>query len=72
MTPAEAAQYLARWERVAERKREAVLAMTPREKLDTLDRLIQWADQFGWRDAPAKDEREIWDRWNRLREAHRG
>jgi len=69
MTRAEAVAYMARWELVDEREREAVRAMTPRKKLDTLDRLIQWADQFGWRDIPPEDEREIWDRWNKLREA---
>ncbi len=72
MTREQARDYVSRWERVAEFKRQEVRRMTPAEKLDTLNRLMQWAEFFGYRETPISDKREIWERWNHLREAHRG
>lgn len=72
MTRAEAREFMARWDRVAEHKRQEIRKMTPAEKLDTLDRLMQQADFFGHRKSSIADDVQIWMRWNRLREAHRG
>ena len=72
MTPAEVRAHFARWKRgndyiAAERR-----ALTPQQRFDELVRLLQWPAQFGWPDVPEPDNREIWERWNRLREALRG
>jgi hypothetical protein len=72
ITPAEARAYVARWDRVNAHVAAERRAMTPQEKFDELVRLMQWPQQFGRDDVPQQDDREVWNRWNRLREAHRG
>jgi hypothetical protein len=71
MTPQEGRDYLARWERIAEQKRDAISRLTPAEKLDILNRLKQRAALFRPRSADLTSEIQIWMRWNRLREACR-
>ena len=71
MTPQEGREYLARWERVAEQKRDAIRRLTPAEKLDILNRLKQRAALFHPRTADLAGDIQIWMLWNRLREACR-
>jgi len=71
ITPAEARAYVARWELVNAHIAAERRAMTHQQRFDELVELMQWAKAFGWRDAPT-DDREIWARWNKLREASRG
>ncbi len=72
MTRAQARAYLARWKRVNEFVAAERRAMTPQQKFDELTRLMEWGEQFGWRERPDQDNRRTWDRWNKLREAHCG
>jgi hypothetical protein len=72
MTPAEARAYVARWELVNAQIAAEQRAKTPQQRFDELVRLMQWPKIFGQRAASADDDQEIWDRWNKLREAVRG
>ena len=72
MTRAEARAYVARWKRVNEFVAAERRAMTPAEKLRELSELTQMAEQFNWCRAPDDDDRLIWERWNKLRDARRG
>jgi hypothetical protein len=72
ITPAAARAYVARWKRVDAHIAAERRAMSPQEEFDELARLMQWPQQFGWPDGPPEDDREVWNCWNKLREAHRG
>jgi hypothetical protein len=72
MTPAEVRAYFARWKRMNEFIAAERRAMTPQQRFDELVRLLRWPAQFGLRDIPEPDNRAIWERWNKLREALRG
>ncbi len=69
LTRAEARAYVARWERVNAHIAAERRAKTPTQRFRELVQLMQWAKTFGWRDAPRDNEWEIWERWNKLREA---
>ena len=71
MTAAEGRAYLARWKRVNAHIAAERRAMTPQQRFDDLVRLMQWPKQFGGRARPPDDDQEVWDRWNKLREAYR-
>jgi len=45
--------------------------MTPQQRFEELIQLMQWSCIFGRRERPI-DDREVWDRWNKLRDAARG
>lgn len=72
MTAEDARAYTARWELVNAHTAAERQAMTPQQKFEELARLMEWGRQFGWYDQPPRDDREVWDRWNKLREANRG
>jgi len=69
LTRAEARAYVARWELVNAHIAAERRSKTPEQRFDELVQLMQWAKAFGWRDAPPDDDREVWERWNKLREA---
>jgi len=46
-------------------------AMTRQQRFEELIQLMQWSCIFGRRERPI-DDREVWDRWNKLRDAARG
>jgi hypothetical protein len=70
LTRAEARAYVARWELVNAHIAAERRAKTPQQRFDEWVKLMQWAKALGWRDAP-RDERAVWERWNKLREALR-
>ncbi len=47
-------------------------AKTPQQRFEELADLMQWSVHFGWRERPVDDDREVWARWNKLRDACRG
>jgi hypothetical protein len=47
-------------------------AKTPQQRFDELVQLMQWSSIFGNRERPLDDDREVWERWNKLRDACRG
>ena len=55
-----------RWSLVNEREQEAARLLTPEEKLDELEQLMQSIDDFGWR-VLLDDDAPVHERWNRLR-----
>lgn len=72
MTRAEATAWRERWRLVNEFQRNELLRMTPDEKLEQLDVLLEAAEDFGWIEKLDRDEARVRDVWMRLRRSGRG
>ncbi|MCC6486120.1 MAG: hypothetical protein IT364_01355 [Candidatus Hydrogenedentes bacterium] len=64
-------RFRARWEALARKEREELLAMTPEEKFRQTAALFASAQAFGWSEALAAEEEAVRARWMRIREALR-
>ncbi|MBM3997567.1 MAG: hypothetical protein FJ303_25985 [Planctomycetes bacterium] len=72
LTKAEARAYRQRWRRASARELE-VLRSTPLDvKWQQFNTLLAWAQHFARTEASRRGEEEVWQRWARLRKAHRG
>jgi hypothetical protein len=47
-------------------------AKTPQQRFEELVQLMQWSSIFSNRERPLDEDREVWQRWNKLRDACRG
>jgi hypothetical protein len=67
LTKHEAWAFKQRWDAINAAERQE-LAPTPMvQKFRQVEALIASARQLGWTGSPVKDEREVWERWARLR-----
>jgi hypothetical protein len=72
LTKAQARAFKRRWALVNAREAEE-LQRTPIEvKMQQINTLMGWVQQFGWHDALAAGEAEVRQRWIKLRRAYRG
>lgn len=72
MTKAEARAFQERWRIVNAREAEELRNTSLEVRWQQFCALLQWAKEFGWTDALAEGEEEVWQRWARLRKAYRG
>jgi len=71
MTPAEVRAYFARWKRVNEFIAAERRAMTSTQKFDHWIELVRWARLFPAPRSRAEQNRQVCERWNRLRRIYR-
>lgn len=71
-TPEQTRAYLRRWERVNEREREELRAMTIDEKLRQVAVLMASAKVLGWDQQLDAEDAEVRERWRLLRERLNG
>jgi hypothetical protein len=71
MTPAEVRAYFARWKRVNEFIAAERQALTPTQRFDEWIALVQWARLFPVPGSRADQNRQVRERWNRLRRIYR-
>ncbi|HWR73908.1 MAG TPA: hypothetical protein VN604_12120 [Nitrospirota bacterium] len=68
-TKTEAREFQARWKRVNASETEELRRMSMDDKLRQLAALMASVDSFGWRELLAGEEKQVRERWNRLRKA---
>jgi len=71
MTPAEVRACFARWKRVNEFIAAERRALTPTQKFDHWIELVRWAKLFPVPRSRADQNRQVRERWNRLRRIYR-
>lgn len=71
ITKKEMKAYMKRWELVNEREREELRRTSMEKKLEQIDILMNSARQFGWGKKLSSEDKEVWQRWNLLREKYR-
>ena len=72
MTKAQVRAYFDGLKRVNEFVAAERRAKTPQQRFEELVQLMQWSSIFGKRERPYDEDREVWDRWNKLRDISRG
>jgi hypothetical protein len=72
MTKAQVRAYFDGFKRVNEFVAAERRARTPQQRFEELVQLMQWSSVFGNRERPVDADREVWERWNKLRDACRG
>ena len=71
LTKEQGAQYLKRWELLAQAEREELRAMSMDEKLRCTAALMASVEPMGWSEALDAEDAEVRARWMRLREVLR-
>ncbi len=71
MTRADARAWAARWKRVNEHIAAERRALTPTQKFDQWAQLMQLARLIATPDSRAEDDRQVRERWIRLRRVYR-
>jgi hypothetical protein len=71
MTPAEVRAYFARWKRVEEFIAAERCALTPAQKFDQWIQLMKWTALFPAPHSRTEENREVRERWIRLRKIYR-
>jgi hypothetical protein len=72
ITKAQVRAYFDGFKRVNELVAAERRAKTPQQRFEELVQLMQWSSIFGNRERPLDEDREVWERWNKLRDACRG
>lgn len=71
LTKDEARAFKARWEEVNAAECRELRRMSPTHKFRQLTSLMRWVNELGWSGILAEEEREVRERWNRLRRVYR-
>lgn len=67
ITKEEALEFKRRWELVNEAERQELRETTPEKKLRQLATLMEWVKDFGWSKALKSEEKEVRERWIKLK-----
>ncbi len=67
ITREEALEFKRRWELVNEAERQELRETTPAKKLRQLATLMEWVKNFGWSEALKSEEKEVRERWIKLK-----